>query len=455
MARLQKVVWYEGMNLDPHHFQQMDRAFRAILNARVRAQARYDWGFSELQINKEALANGQIALLSCKGVTPDGLAFDMPEEDRLPKARALNEFFPATAEKLEVFLAIHAELPTGRNCHIPPTADNGEARYSLEYFDLRDDNSGDNSRAIGLARSNFQLRFSVEALDEFSWLKAAEIKRAPNGTFVLSDRFIPPCLSLAASENLMSLANDLLGRMVSKSAEQRGQLPFGKPEFTTNELTSLWLAQTLNTFIPIISHLYNVARCHPHELYMQWLALAGQLATYPTDLLIRPSDLPRYDHQNLTQCCQQLANYIQEQLELIKPAANYVLLQLKKQNENMWFSQQIPEPLLQMAQLYLVASGDIDERRMTAELPQKIKVAAPENIHMLIAAAARGLNMAYQPRPPAGVPAGGGQQYFHLEKTGFFWEAISKGRAVAIYLPGEFANLRIELIALRAREGGG
>jgi type VI secretion system protein ImpJ len=35
MARNRKVLWYEGMTLDPHHFQHWDRYNQALLNFRV------------------------------------------------------------------------------------------------------------------------------------------------------------------------------------------------------------------------------------------------------------------------------------------------------------------------------------------------------------------------------------------------------------------------------------
>jgi len=33
--KMQKVVWYEGMKLDPHHFQQADRYNQYYINSRI------------------------------------------------------------------------------------------------------------------------------------------------------------------------------------------------------------------------------------------------------------------------------------------------------------------------------------------------------------------------------------------------------------------------------------
>jgi len=449
MARHHKVVWYEGMNLDPHHFQQVDRSHQAVLNYRMRALVRYDWGFFELKINKESLAQGQFALEKCQGVAPDGSIFDMPGADRLPKARAIAEFFPPTATKVDVFLAIRAERATGNNCQIEDSRDGAtDSRLIMEVRDLNDDNSGANPRQIGLARANFLLRMAGEPLDEFSALKIAEVVRTPAGTFALSESFMPPCLTIGASENLMRAVNDLFGKLVAISNEQRAQLPFGKTEVTVPDLTSLWLAQIINTVIPILKHRLETTKCHPEVLYADLLALAGQLTTYPTDLGIMPTTFPVYEHENLARCFNQLCEQIQEILKRIRPSTPVVAITLQKRSENLWFSSPIDEKLLQNAQFYLGASGDMDERKLVDELPRKLKIATPEGIHALAQAAALGLTVVYTPRPPAGL-SNQPVHVFQLQKVGFFWEAICKSRAVGILVPAEFMKLDLKLWALK------
>ncbi|MGH7595617.1 MAG: type VI secretion system baseplate subunit TssK [bacterium] len=449
MAQHHKVVWYEGMNLDPHHFQQADRSHQATLNFRIHALVRYDWGFFELKINKEALAQGQFGLEKCQGVSPDGLVFDMPGADRLPKARAIAEFFPPTAAKLDVFLAIRTERATGSNCQLEDSPKGAaDSRFVMESRDLTDDNSGANPRQIGLARPNFMLRMAGEPLDEFSALKIAEVVRTPAGTFALSDSFIPPCLSIGASENLLREVNDLFGKLVAISNEQRAQLPFGKTEVAVPDLTSLWLAQTINTVIPLLKHRLETIKCHPEALYADLLALAGQLTTYPTDLGIMPTAFQVYEHENLTRCFNQLCDQIQEILKRIRPSTPVVPITLNKKGEYLWFSASIDEKLLQTAQFYLGASGDVDERKLADELPRKLKIATPEGIHALAQAAALGLTVVYTPRPPAGL-SNQPVHCFQLQKTGFFWEAIGKSRAVGILVPAEFMKLDLKLWAVK------
>lgn len=199
--------------------------------------------------------------------------------------------------------------------------------------------------------------------------------------------------------------------------------------------------------VHLLSHHYQMAKCSPEELYLQLLALAGQIMTSPTGFDIRPSDFARFDHNHLANCFNTLIFQIREQLDKIVPSVNYANGKLEKSGENLWYGSGISEQLLQTAQFYLIASGDTDERKLIDEFPRKLKIAPRETIHALAMAAINGLKVAYTPRPPAGMPGGTGVHHFHLEKTGDFWEAIC--RSLGILVPAEFMKLKLELIALK------
>ena len=61
-----KVIWSEGMLLQPQHLQQHDRYLQAQLESRVASLRPYSWGFAHLKIDEAQLAFGKIALLSCQ-----------------------------------------------------------------------------------------------------------------------------------------------------------------------------------------------------------------------------------------------------------------------------------------------------------------------------------------------------------------------------------------------------
>ena len=102
-----KVMWQEGMLMRPHHFQQQQRYNDYLDNQRFRAMNDLSWGFTELTLNNELLAQGKIMIDSASGTLPDGTVFSIPDQDALP-----DPLHPQNvADILKLVKRIHAECP--------------------------------------------------------------------------------------------------------------------------------------------------------------------------------------------------------------------------------------------------------------------------------------------------------------------------------------------------------
>jgi type VI secretion system protein ImpJ len=86
MTWTNKVIWTEGMFLQPQHLQQHDRYLLSQELQRSAAQQPYGWGFLGLTIDHAALSIGKIALNAAQGLMPDGVAFQIPGQDAAPAA---------------------------------------------------------------------------------------------------------------------------------------------------------------------------------------------------------------------------------------------------------------------------------------------------------------------------------------------------------------------------------
>ena len=84
MSWRSKVIWSQGMFLQPHHFQQEARHVEQLLDSRVRATGPHAWGFSELVLDEGLLALGRVGVLRASGVLPDGTPFTIPTLDATP-----------------------------------------------------------------------------------------------------------------------------------------------------------------------------------------------------------------------------------------------------------------------------------------------------------------------------------------------------------------------------------
>jgi type VI secretion system protein ImpJ len=440
----QKVVWTEGMFLTPHHFQQWDRYHEALLIERVRALTPFAWGVSELDIDPDGLVNGYCSVLRLRAVMPDGLAVNIPEEDRPPETAAFGELFAPAMEHLAVFVGVPVERAGAPNCRLPDATPSRPTRYAADPIKVADENTGENPREIVVARRTVKLFFSGQDMADYVTLKIAELVRTPGGTVILRDGYVPPCLAVSASGYLMRLIRGLLEVLSAKSGVLSTQRP-AAGEAGATDVSKWFLLQTVNGAIPILGHVAHVGRIHPEALYLVLARLAAELATCSPEG--SPKDLPLYQHAELSQTFKGLEQKIRSILEMATPV-RHATIPLEVSRENVWVGRVSDERLLTAAQFYVIA-GELPEEQLKDAVPRRIKVGALTDVDLIVTAAMPGVRLYHTPRPPGGVPIRPGYQCFRLENHGDFWDSICRSRSIAFYVPADLRGVRLELIAVK------
>lgn len=180
MSKYRKVVWNEGMLLTPHHFQQWDNYHEELLNSRMRSLTAYEYGVIDVQINREAIANGNFQINSCMAVLPDGLLVNFPDTDAIPDLRPVGAHFNPEQEKLGVHLAIPAKKIGAANFQsngATGASSNLNLRFMQDGTLVRDETSGMNEQPLAFARPNLRIIFDDELRDGFTSIKIAELER--------------------------------------------------------------------------------------------------------------------------------------------------------------------------------------------------------------------------------------------------------------------------------------
>jgi type VI secretion system protein ImpJ len=444
-----KIIWREGMTLDPHHFQQWDRHQQSVLNARTRAVAPYGWGVSHITFDEERLANGELALLECSGIMADGLVFDVPESGSVPEVRNVQAHMPATEERIGVRLAIPSARQGERNVRLQGGANQRETRFVAESMNVSDENTGANERPIEVARTNVQLRFANESQQGYSTMPVAEIVRTGGG-FSLSDSFVPPSLRIGASGRLMHLTRQMIELLVAKSSDltERQRNAFSQRELSPADVRAIQLLGAVNTYIPRLNNQFNGAVHHPERLFETLLALAGQLSAYVEKASVRPRDYPVYNHVDATASFNRIQEILLEMLGEATPSSNYERLSLERRRENLLITT-VRRELLDNAQLFLATRSDHhSEQQLTESLPSMLRIATPSTIDGVLQMQVKALTVTATRRLPIGVPVDNRATYFRLEKHGEYWESIREEGAIAVFLPSGFSRVEVNLMAV-------
>jgi type VI secretion system protein ImpJ len=449
MSRYRKIVWNEGTLLTPHHFQQWDNYFEELLNSRLASLAPYEWGILDLQVNREAIANGSFDLVRCRAVMPDGLLINVPETDPAPAPRPIEGHFDPEAPQLDVYFALPAKRAGTANYQTSGSAPTQTVRYLQDAGIAVDETTGDNEQQIAFARSNVRLMFADESRDGYSSFKIAELERTTTGQLILSETYIPPALNIRASSWLENMLRQIVEVLVAKSSslgEQRRQRTASLADFTTSEVAVFWLLHTVNSAIPVFTHVFRTRLVHPERLYAEMVKLAGSLMSFTIDR--HPKDIVRYDHEDLYGTFSQLAREIRDLLETVIPT-RCVPIPLEKTRESIYVGRVEDDRLLKEAAFYLAIRSQLPEGQLIERVPRIIKVASRGTIDVVVGTALPGVKLSHASPPPAPIPTRPRFHYFGLETSGMFWERITGEKALAVYVPDEFPDETVEMYAIK------
>jgi type VI secretion system protein ImpJ len=449
MSRYRRVVWSEGMLLSPHHFQQLDNYHEELLNSRFATLAPNDWGVLDVQINRESIANGYFDLIRCRAVMPDGLMVNIPEVEQAPPPRPVEGHFDMADEHLDVYLAVPARRAGAVNFYMPGGNGNQMVRYLQDAGAVPDETTGDNERQVAFARGNVRLLFADELREGYSAIKIAELQRTATGQLTLSEEWIPPALSVSASAWLVNMLRQLVEILITKSStlsEQRRQRAAGLADFTTSEAGIFWLLHTVNAAIPELAHFFRTQPLHPERLYLAMAELAGELMTFVIDH--HPKDIVRYDHTDLYATFSQLLAEIRELLETVIPT-RCVPITLENVRKSLYVGRVQDEQLLKEAAFYLAVRGQIPESRLIELVPRIVKIAARDVIDAVVGSALPGVTLTHASPPPAPIPTRVGFHYFALDSIGPYWDTIRGSKVLAVYVPDEFPDVKLEMYAVK------
>src|SRR5262245_30019630 len=84
MSAHSRVIWSEGLFLQPQHFQQQERYLERYVETRCQSLIPHSWGFTAIEFERDLLSIGKVALRRATGVFPDGTPFQLPDDDPLP-----------------------------------------------------------------------------------------------------------------------------------------------------------------------------------------------------------------------------------------------------------------------------------------------------------------------------------------------------------------------------------
>ncbi|MFQ3788486.1 type VI secretion system baseplate subunit TssK [Halomonas sp. A29] len=445
MSKHNRVMWSQGMFLQPQHFQYQDEYHQHQLGEASQRSGPFNWGVQALAVDEDALAQGRLQLTRLKVVFPDGTLIDAPQQDPLPLARDLGEL-EGMAE-CKVYAALRLTEPHAPNVVDDENRRGQHRRFRQRFESLPDLLEGETENELSLLELNVMLRLEGDDLDGTSHCPLVRLKRNVAGSFSVDSDFVPPCLHLSANETLLALGRRLLGVLQAKHealSGRRRERADQVAEFGSSDVTLFWLLYTVNRSYPQLAHLLKHPRLHPERLHGFLSDLVASLMTF--SMGHRLADLPAYRHPDPAQALVQLDTMARELLDTVIPN-QYIPIALE-QTKPSYYVGRLHDPRLVDADFYVCVHADMPGAKLIELVPRAFKVGSPEDIEVVVNSAMPGGSLVHATRLPVAIPVRLDNHYFALEPQGRMYERMMAAQAIAFYVPSGFTNLEIELMAV-------
>lgn len=439
-----KVVWAEGLFLQPQHLQQQERYLERQIRASTAALTPFSYGLTRIEIDNDLLTLGKFALRSAAGLLPDGTPFNLPGDVDAPPPLDL----PETLRNATVHLVLPARQP-GAIEAAPAERVETAARFVIAEHEAIDTVAGHQSVAV-VPVGRLRLRLAVEADARGGQVAlglARVIEVRPDRSVVLDESYIAPVMTVAASGVLAGFVESVEGRLHQRAEDVAGRVSETNVRGAA-EINDYMLLQLCNRYEPLLSHLSaSAGQLHPEALYQVVIQLAGELATF-VESRKRPPVFPPYRHDDLHGTFRPVMAALTQYFSAVfEQTAEPIPLQERAYGIRVG---PIPDrSLVTDATWVLAVKAQIPPETLRRNLPNQIKIGPVEQIRELISVALPGIAITALPVAPRQLPYYAGTSYFELDRRNAYWAALARSGGVAIHVSGDIPGLELECWAIR------
>jgi type VI secretion system protein ImpJ len=434
-----KIHWQEGLFLQPHHFQRMQKSVEDEIASERRLAWPYPYGVVEARLSRDELENKRVRFDKLRAIMPSGLEVNYPAAAELPSLD-IAQAFSKGAGSFTVSLGVPLWQESRANT-VPVTHD-ADTRVKLLYrigeIECHDENTGENPKPLQVRKINSRLMFEHEDPSDMEVLPLLRIVRATGEDVGLpkeDPEFVPPCMLLSGSPVLREMVRDLVSQVEASRKELVVQVTRGGFSIDTMrgvQFEQVMRLRTLNRYSARLPSIIAAPIATPFSVYLELRELLAELAAMHPDRDEFESAPYRHDNQFL--CFREVANKIRS---FLRGAVAPSFLRLAfKDVGGVLTANFSPEHFTQPNAYFLGIKTKLDPTAVAryVEDGDKFKL-MPQS---LATRAIRGIELKEERHAPLELPAAADLHYFRLERANSarMWQQIQTEKTAAIRWTG-------------------
>ena len=382
-------------------------------------------------------------------------------DNAVVQSRSFENAWEDGGKPFKVYLGLKKFSPSGENVTVVQDLNQtGDVttRFAAteDADDIRDQHgNGPNAQVRHLQLVlKFFWETETDQLGDYELIPLALLERQGDA-IVLSEQFIPPCLSLSAVpvlERLIKEVRDQIsarGRQLEAYKRDRG---IHTAEFGSRDMVFLLALRSLNRYVSMLVHLTEAGQAHPWSAYGILRQLIGEMTTFSERISVTgtlddgTALIPAYRHQELWRCFSAAQSLVTQLLDEITAGPEYMMPLLF---DGTYYATDLPPAIFEgRNRFYLALETESDPQVVLASVEQIAKFSSREYLPILIARSLPGIKLTYLQTPPQELPRRANTLYFQIDHHGEPWAQVQNGNNLALYWDAAPEDLKAELMAV-------
>jgi type VI secretion system protein ImpJ len=441
------LYWRSGTLLEPQHFQIQDYQRHADLAFALAAFHPFPWGFHDLEIDRDSLANFSLQLLKADLWLPDGRRLTLPGNLEVAP-RSFAQSWPESESDLEVALAVPLFSKISANVN-PEAGPDAGGPFKRRLFNARPDpesvpdllGDGPDSR-VDLLHYNAFILFGQETAQPPDGVMLAPMARLQRDGEKVMPRadYAPPAIRLYPDNPARQLAKDVLEILIAKARqlEEYKLTPSQtRAESGGGALALITVLGIVCRFIARLHHLLAPPSVHPYAAFSALRELAAELTIFAPGLTALGASLSGqgpglrpYDHLDPYPAFLDTKIMIARLLDSVSLGPEMTVIFRRGGRE---FTADLPATLTPAFTCWLSVRSPLPPEDLVQSLTALGKLGSPERVGSLITLNLPGVALTPLAIPPLGLPRSPDTVHFAIRQSDPMWEEALKARRLVLF----------------------
>jgi type VI secretion system protein ImpJ len=454
------VYWYQGLFLQPQHFQLSDRHNEYTLHRHFAVTHQHHWGVVSQEIREDALYENVFELTKAVCIFQDGTLAELPG-NTVTRARSFKDVWTERDKPFQVYLGIRRWNGSSANVTEVDDVqnDNGvRTRYisSLSPENMHDMHSNGQPGEIKRLHLDCKIFWENELAEasDYTLLPIAQLVR-DGSEILLNPEYAAPCLTHDASPSLMRIVKDIRDRVLAACNKlEQFKATSNITDGGDGAYMVFFLAlRTVSRFAPEIQMLSNSCAMHPWEVYMRLRTFIGELSCFSAELsalgetIDGVSLLPEFEHTTPYPCFKAAHDVLARLLSGIAVGPEFLIRFTKA--ERYYTAEISPRAFNESHSYWLIVTTAMPAQEVNDAFQSVVKVSSTRGMTTILARAVQGIPVISHDGPPRGLPKAKATSYFKLDPEHPLWQSVESGASISLYWDQAPEDLSIQLGVLK------